>query len=160
MQCCTCQRSQLFPIWQQVSQTYVYSLTVVVAYCTAVECTVVVNNALCCTRFHYTSPPLTIGATPQQSVNNLIAWLDTILLESPVVRSHYHDGSLSTIYEGIPEGKFQRMMQKLSTTQTTRLFVACKHANISAGWCWSIHANRGVVKAYHLCMGPFINNTG
>ena len=146
-----------------MSQTYVHSLTVVVAYCTAVECTIVVNNALCCTRtkpFHYTSPPLTIGATHQQSVNNLIAWLDTILLEAPVVRSRFHDGSLSTIYDGIPEGEFQRMMQKLLTSQTTALFVTCKSANISAGCCWSIHANRGVVKAYHLCVGPFINNTG
>ena len=159
MRCCGCQRLQQCPIWQQVSQTYVHSLTVVVAYCTTVECTVVVNNALCCTRFHYTSPPLTIGATPPQSVSNLIAWLDSILIDGPVVRSHYHNGSLSTVYEGIPEGKLQGMMQKLSTTQTIRLYVACKNANRSAGWCWSIHANRGVVRAYHLCLGPFVSNT-
>jgi hypothetical protein len=104
-------------------------------------------------------PNLAAGATPPQSVSNLIAWLDGILIDGPVVRSHYHDGSLSTVYEGIPEGRLHGMMQKLVTTQTIRHYVACKNANVSAGWCWSIHANRGVVRAYHICLGPFVSNT-
>ena len=59
------------------------------------------NNALCCTLtmpFQYTSPPLTTGTTTQPSANNLIAWIDTVLLVSPVVRSRHQDHSLSTIY--------------------------------------------------------------
>ena len=133
-----------------------------ILYSSGMHC-VVFNNALCCTLtmpFQYTSPLLTIGATPQQSVSNLIAWLHTILLVAPVVCSRFHDRSLSTIYEGIPEVKFQTTMNQLLTAQTHALFVACKNANVSAGWCWSIHSNRGVVKAYHLCVGSFASNTG
>jgi hypothetical protein len=84
------------------------------------------------------------------------AQLDLKLLTLALARSV---SPSTTVYEGIPEGRLHGMMQKLSTTQTMRHYVACKNANVSAGWCWSIHANRGVVRAYHLCLGPFVSNT-
>ena len=106
-------------------------------------------------------PQLARGATPAQSKANIINWLDTLLLlpGTNIYRAVHNDGSLSTVYEKIPESRYPDILQRLANVPLNDLSGACHRANLSAGHCYSVHATRGVVTAKHFCVGPFISNS-